>query len=114
MTSILLPDRSELVIGFAHAAYRMADEFRLRDAANPCFEARSVEELRDRIPEADVLVVSGFWRNEFVEHAPKLRFIQSISAGTDQYDHALLQAAASASPARRARTRRRSPSTRWR
>ena len=91
MPSIVLPDRSELVIGFAHAAYRMAGEFRSRDAVSPSFEARSVEELRDRIPEADVVVVSGFWRNEFVERAPKLRFIQSISAGTDQYDRALLQ-----------------------
>jgi len=91
MTSTPLPDRKELVIGFAHAAYRMADEFRSRDAEMPHFEARSVEELRDRIPEASVVVVSGFWRNEFVDRAPKLRFIQSISAGTDQYDRALLQ-----------------------
>lgn len=91
MTSSPLPDRNQLVIGFAHAAYRMADEFRVRGAASPHFEARSVEELRERIPEADVVVVSGFWRNEFLERAPKLRFIQSISAGTDQYDRALLQ-----------------------
>lgn len=91
MPSTPLPDRSQLVIGFAHAAYRMADEFRSRDAASPHFEARSVEELRERIPEADVVVVSGFWRNEFVARAPKLRFIQSISAGTDQYDCGLLQ-----------------------
>lgn len=91
MPSVDLPDRANLVVGFAHAAYRMADEFRSRETDHPYFETRSVEELRDRIPEADVLVVSGFWRNEFVERAPKLRFIQSISAGTDQYDRALLQ-----------------------
>lgn len=91
MTSSSLPDQGKLVIGFAHAAYRMADEFRSRDGTSLLFEARSVEELRDRIPEADIVVVSGLWRNEFVERSPKLRFIQSISAGTDQYDRALLQ-----------------------
>jgi phosphoglycerate dehydrogenase-like enzyme len=38
-----------------------------------------------------VLVVSGLWRNELVSQAGRLRFIQSISAGTDQYDRTLLQ-----------------------
>ena len=33
-----------------------------------------------------MLVVSGLWRNDLVERAPRLRFIQSISAGTDQFD----------------------------
>jgi D-2-hydroxyacid dehydrogenase (NADP+) len=40
--------------------------------------------------QADALVVSGLWRNELVESAPRLRFIQSISAGTDQFDLSLL------------------------
>jgi phosphoglycerate dehydrogenase-like enzyme len=42
------------------------------------------------VAEADVLVVSGLWRNELIEAAPRLRFIQSISAGTDQFDQAML------------------------
>jgi phosphoglycerate dehydrogenase-like enzyme len=37
-------------------------------------------------------VVSGFWRNELLEHAPKLRFIQSIGAGYDQFDLDALRA----------------------
>ena len=41
----------------------------------------SLDELRGRVAEADVLVVSGLWRNELIEAVPKLRFIQSISAG---------------------------------
>ena len=56
------------------------------------FEVRSVDELAARIGEADVLVASGFWRNEFAAKAPKLRFIQSISAGTDQYGRDVLKA----------------------
>ena len=91
MPSNTLPDKSELVIGFAHAAYRMADEFVLRGEGIRHFEVRSPDELRQRVGEAHVLVVSGFWRNEFVERAPNLRFIQSISAGTDQYDRNLLR-----------------------
>jgi phosphoglycerate dehydrogenase-like enzyme len=44
------------------------------------------------VGEADVLVVSGFWRNEFAAKAPRLRFIQSISAGVDQYGRDALKA----------------------
>ena len=53
---------------------------------------RSLEELEARIAEADVLVVSGLWRNHLLDRAPRLRFVQSLSAGTDQYDRALFQA----------------------
>jgi phosphoglycerate dehydrogenase-like enzyme len=87
---MLLPSKSDLTICFAHAAYQLAEEFRSRGEATNHFIVRSVDELRERIPEADVVVVSMFWRNEFLERASRLRFIQSVSAGTDQYDKALL------------------------
>jgi D-2-hydroxyacid dehydrogenase (NADP+) len=87
----MLPDKSDLTICFAHSAYRLAEEFLTRGEGIRHFTVRTVDELRDRIGEADVAVVSGFWRNEFVERAPRLRFIQSVSAGTDQYDRALLR-----------------------
>ena len=32
-----------------------------------------------------MLVVSGLWNNALLDRAPKLRFIQSIGAGTDQF-----------------------------
>ncbi len=85
-----LPAERELTIGFAHAAYQMQDEFGTRDRAARSFEVRSLDELRERAPEADVLVVSGLWRNDLLPRLPKLRFIQSISAGTDQFDKAAL------------------------
>jgi D-2-hydroxyacid dehydrogenase (NADP+) len=85
-----LPEKSDLTICFAHSAYRLAEEFRSRGETASHFTARTVDDLRERVAEADVVVVSGFWRNEFLERAPKLRFIQSVSAGTDQYDKALL------------------------
>jgi phosphoglycerate dehydrogenase-like enzyme len=39
-----------------------------------------------------VICVSMMWRNEVLEVAPRLRFVQSISAGTDQYDRAAFAA----------------------
>ncbi len=87
-----LPDRNKLTIGFAHAAYQLADEFRARGAPFSYFEARTLDELSARIHEADVLVLSGLWRNELLTRADRLRFIQSVSAGTDQYDRDLIDA----------------------
>jgi D-2-hydroxyacid dehydrogenase (NADP+) len=88
--SRVLPPKEKLSICFAHPAYRMQERFGLRNTGMRSFEVRTLEELRARIGEADVLSVSGFWRNEFIELAPRLAFIQSISAGTDQYSRDLL------------------------
>jgi phosphoglycerate dehydrogenase-like enzyme len=68
----------------------MQERFRLRDTGIRSIEVRTLDELRARVGEADVLCVSGFWRNEFIELAPRLALIQSISAGTDQYSRDLL------------------------
>ena len=46
-----------------------------------------------RIADADVVSVSMMWRNNLIARAPKLKFIQSISAGTDQYQREALKAA---------------------
>ena len=83
------PSRDALMIGFAHGAYRGAEEFATRRTGVAHFEARTFEELEGHAHEADVLVVSGLWRNSLLAVMPKLRFVQSYSAGTDQYDKAL-------------------------
>ena len=88
-----LPTGSDLTICFAHAAYQLQAEFGTRGHAAKSFEVRSLDELKARAPEADVVVVSGLWRNELIASCPKLRFVQSVSAGTDQYDKAALAAA---------------------
>src|SRR5262249_8897665 len=46
----------------------------------------------DRIGEADVLVISGLWKNDVIERANRLRYVQSIGAGTDQFSRELLSA----------------------
>src|SRR4051812_37416456 len=93
MTARTLPAKNKLTICFAHVAYQMAARFALRNAGINAFEVRSLDELERRIGEADVLLVSGLWRNEFISKAPRLAFIQSISAGLDQYSRDALRAA---------------------
>ncbi len=93
MTARALPPKEQLTICFAHAAYCMQERFALRGTGLRSFELRTLDDLEARIGEADVLVVSGLWRNELVAHAPRLAFIQSISAGTDQYSRELLAGA---------------------
>ena len=93
MTPRTLPAKDNLTISFAHVAYRMAESFALRNTGIKSFEVRSAEELEARIGEVDVLLLSGLWRNDLIAKAPKLAFIQSISAGVDQYSRDALSAA---------------------
>ena len=81
-----IPRKDDLTICFCHVAYRMAERFALRGTGIRHFQVATAEELAARVGEADVVSVSMAWRNEMIERAPKLAFIQSISAGTDQYD----------------------------
>jgi phosphoglycerate dehydrogenase-like enzyme len=88
----LLPPADELTVCFAHVAYRMGERFALRDTGIRHIEVRGADELAARIGEADVLAVSGLWRNDLIPAAGRLRFIQSISAGVDQYSRDSLSA----------------------
>ena len=88
-----LPRKQDLTICFAHVAYRMAERFAARETGIRHFQVGSFDELAARIGEAHVVSVSMMWRNELIARAPKLAFIQSISAGTDQYDRAAFEAA---------------------
>ncbi len=88
-----LADRDELVICFAHPAYAMQDRFEQRRTGIRSFQVRTLEDLRRRIGETDVLCISGLWRNDLIASASRLAFIQSISAGTDQYAREALAAA---------------------
>src|SRR4029078_13189279 len=89
----LFPKKEDLTICFAHVAYRMAERFAARNTGIRHFQVRSIEELTVKIADADVVSVSMMWRNNLISRAPKLKFIQSISAGTDQYSREALKAA---------------------
>src|SRR5271170_3944246 len=81
----MLPSSDKLSICFAHVAYRLQERFSALNTGIASFEVRDADALAERIGEADVLVISGLWRNTLLERAAKLRFIQSIGAGTDQF-----------------------------
>ena len=97
MTTQPFPAPEDLTICFAHVAYQLELIFagrqtNLRGRAPvgqggmQNFQVWTEADLAARLPEADVLLVSGFWQNELLDVAPRLRFIQSIGAGIDQFD----------------------------
>ena len=88
----MFPAKKDLTICFAHAAYRMKDRFDLRNTGIRSFEVRAYDDLVKRIGEADVVLASGMWKNDLIPHAGKLKFVQSISSGMDQYSKELLGA----------------------
>src|SRR5215468_1324232 len=86
----MFPPKDRLTICFAHAGYQLHERFLRRQLSITSFEVRTLGEFERRIGEADVVVVSGMWRNDLLDRAQRLRFIQSISAGTDQFDRSKL------------------------
>lgn len=76
---------NKLTICFAHPAYQMEAQFKKRMSAYDCFQAWSPEEVAARIGDFDVMVCSGFWQDRWLDQAPRLKFVQSISAGINQY-----------------------------
>lgn len=86
----MFPPKDRLTICFAHAAYQLQERFLRRQMPINSFEVRMLDDFERRIGEADVVVVSGMWRNDLLDRTQRLRFIQAISAGTDQFDRGKL------------------------
>lgn len=84
-TPVAFPVREKTHVLLAHVAYRLGDALAGRKTGLSFEEVRSLDALKAALPKADVLVISGLWRNELLDLAPMLRFIQSIGAGTDQF-----------------------------
>jgi phosphoglycerate dehydrogenase-like enzyme len=81
----MLPPNHQLAICFAHVAYQLHERFSALDSGIRSFAVRDSETLENRVGEADALVISGLWRDGLLDRAIKLRFIQAIGAGTDQF-----------------------------
>ena len=81
----MIPPKEELTVQFAHVAYRLAERFALRETGIEHFQSWSPDETASRLEEADVLVISGFWRDDLLARAPNLKFIQVCAAGYDQF-----------------------------
>lgn len=81
----MIPKKSDLTICFAHVAYQLHAQFEKRGTGINSFQVWNYEDTQKRAREGDVLVISGLWRNELLPHIPKVRYIQSIGAGYDQF-----------------------------
>jgi len=81
----MLPPNDKLVICFAHVAYQLHERFSALETGISSLAVRDLETLENRVGEADVLVISGLWHDSLLDRAGKLRFIQAIGAGTDQF-----------------------------
>jgi D-2-hydroxyacid dehydrogenase (NADP+) len=81
----MLAPADKLAICFAHVAYRLYEQFSALEIGIESFAVRDPETLETRAGEADVLVISGLWHDRLLDCAKKLRFIQAIGAGTDQF-----------------------------
>jgi len=102
------------MVCFAHVAYRLRERFLTLATGIESFEVRDGAALKQRIGEADVLVISGLWRNDLLPRAKRPGFIQSIGAGTDQFScESLKQHGARLASARGVKIPARSPSTSW-
>jgi phosphoglycerate dehydrogenase-like enzyme len=88
----MLPARNRLTICFAHVAYQFQLRFAARQTGIASFEVRDRAELDRRIGEADVLVVSGLWHNGLLDTGGRIRFVQSIGAGVDQFPREAMKA----------------------
>jgi phosphoglycerate dehydrogenase-like enzyme len=84
MRAIIAP-ADKIVICFAHVAYQLHERFSALETGINSFAVRDLETLVKRVGEADVLVISGLWQNQLLDRTKRLRFIQSIGAGTDQF-----------------------------
>ncbi len=86
-----MPANKDLNVLFAHVAYEFDAPFTARNTGMSFDVARNLDELKTKLPAADVLSVSMMWKNDLAPSAKRLKLIQSISAGTDQYDRDVLR-----------------------
>lgn len=74
-----------LTIGVCHPAYQIAEALRKRLPQAQVFQVENAGALRPHMKDIDVLVISGAWTDELLEGAVRLRWIQSIGVGINQF-----------------------------
>lgn len=82
----LLPAKDKLRLCFAHGAYDMKPIFDDFGTGIETLQVSTHADLRDCLPDVDVLVVSGLWKNDLLPYTGRLKYLQSVSSGTNQYD----------------------------
>jgi phosphoglycerate dehydrogenase-like enzyme len=75
----------DLTIGVCHSAYQIEPVIRERLPEVRVFQEFSTAAMQPRMPEVDVLAVSGAWHDSLLEQATRLKWIQSIGVGYNQF-----------------------------
>jgi hypothetical protein len=75
----------DLTIGICHTAYQIEPVLAERLPHTRVFQVNSTEAIEPLMPEVDVLVVSGSWCDSLLDEATRLKWIQAIGVGYDQF-----------------------------
>ena len=86
MKKHVIPPSQDLVIHFAHVAYRLAERFSLRETGIEHFQTWSPESTRKEIGKGHIIVLSGLWRDDMLPLCTNRPFIQVCAAGYNQFD----------------------------
>ena len=76
----------DIFVLFAHANYQLDIGFKKLNPQQKSFQVYNYNDLMANIEKANVLVISGLWQNELIEHAKNLKYIQLTGVGYDGYD----------------------------
>lgn len=79
-------------IQFAHVAYQFEACFAERGRPEPNFQTWTPDESAARLAEAEVIVASGLWKNDWLAAAPNLKYVHVCGAGYDQFDQDAIRA----------------------
>jgi phosphoglycerate dehydrogenase-like enzyme len=74
-----------MTVGVCHTAYPIETYIRKRLPEVRVFQEYSTDAMRPRMPEVDVLVISGAWQDSLLDTADKLKWIQAIGVGYNQF-----------------------------
>ena len=80
-----LPPREGLSVQFAHPTYQFSLTASARKLGLRHCQTWSNDDTLSCVNKADVLVISGLWSDQVLDRAVSLRYIQSISAGYEQF-----------------------------
>jgi len=83
--SSLLPPKDKLRICFSDASMNLKEEFDRRGTGIDSFSIDSLDDLRETDLDADILVSCAKVTNTELDHWPRLKFLQSVSAGMNQF-----------------------------
>jgi len=82
----MLPPKEELRICFGHHYYDFKAQFDARGTGIEAVQAYSQTAFEQEFAKADIVVTSKFWRNDYLAQSGRLKFLQSLSSGMNQYD----------------------------